>query len=108
MSFGAILSTINKQNVEVAIGLAHVYLRRAERLIDRLPYMERTVTLEMLIEWHQRRAGDCFAALSRATIMPKAETQALKATAQFHIAAVRLLCATGAKTAATTTGVSAG
>jgi hypothetical protein len=28
---------INKQNVEVAIGLAHVYLRRAERLIDRLP-----------------------------------------------------------------------
>jgi hypothetical protein len=28
---------INKQNVEVAIGLAHVYLRRAERLTDRLP-----------------------------------------------------------------------
>jgi hypothetical protein len=28
---------INAQNVEVAIGLAHVYLRRAERLLDRLP-----------------------------------------------------------------------
>jgi len=28
---------INAQNVEVAIGLAHVYLRRAERLIDKLP-----------------------------------------------------------------------
>jgi hypothetical protein len=28
---------INKHNVEVAIGLAHVYLRRAERLIDKLP-----------------------------------------------------------------------
>jgi hypothetical protein len=27
---------INAQNVEVAIGLAHLYLRRAERLIDRL------------------------------------------------------------------------
>jgi hypothetical protein len=28
---------INKQNVEVAIGLAQVYLRRAERLIDKVP-----------------------------------------------------------------------
>jgi hypothetical protein len=28
---------INAQNVEVAIGLAHVYLRRAERMIDKLP-----------------------------------------------------------------------
>jgi hypothetical protein len=47
--------------------------------------------LEMLIAWHQQRAGDCFAILSRATHMPKIEADALKATAQFHIEAVRLL-----------------
>jgi hypothetical protein len=49
------------------------------------------MTLEMLITWHQHRAGECFAILSRARHMPKAEAEALKATAQFHIEAVRLL-----------------
>jgi hypothetical protein len=49
------------------------------------------MTLEMLIAWHQQRAGECFAILARATYMPKAEADALQATAQFHIEAVRLL-----------------
>jgi len=49
------------------------------------------MTLEMLITWHQQCAGECFAILSRATHMPKVETEALKATTQFHIEAVRLL-----------------
>jgi hypothetical protein len=49
------------------------------------------MTLEMLIAWHQQREGKCFAILARATHMPKAEAEALKATAQFHIEAVRLL-----------------
>jgi len=53
--------------------------------------MESAVTLETLIAWHQQRAGECFAILSRATHMPKAEADALKATTQFHIEAVRLL-----------------
>jgi len=53
--------------------------------------MEGEITLEALIEWHQQRAANCFTTLARATLMPKSETQALKATAQFHIAAVRLL-----------------
>jgi hypothetical protein len=53
--------------------------------------MEDEITLETLIEWHQQRAADCFMILARATLMPKAEMQALRATAQFHIAAVRLL-----------------
>jgi hypothetical protein len=39
----------------------------------------------------EQRAGECFAILSRATHMPKAGAEALKATAQFHIEAVRLL-----------------
>jgi hypothetical protein len=47
--------------------------------------------LEMLITWHQHRAGECFAILSRATHIPKREREALKATAQFHTEAVRLL-----------------
>jgi hypothetical protein len=55
------------------------------------------ITLETLIEWHQHRAADCFTTLSRATLMPKSETQALQATAQFHIAAVRLLRAVGSE-----------
>ena len=49
------------------------------------------MTLETLIAWHQHRAGECFAILSRATHMPKGEADALQATAQFHIEAVRLL-----------------
>jgi hypothetical protein len=49
------------------------------------------MTLEVLIAWHQQREGECFAILARATHMPKAETEALKATAQFHIEAVHLL-----------------
>ena len=49
------------------------------------------MTVEMLIAWHQQREGECFAILARATHMPKAETDALQATAQFHIEAVRLL-----------------
>ena len=49
------------------------------------------ITLEMLIAWHQQRAGECFAILARATHIPKAEAEALKATAQFHIEAVCLL-----------------
>jgi hypothetical protein len=48
------------------------------------------MTLEMLIQWHQQRAGDCFAILARATHMPKIEAD-VKATAQFHIEAVPLL-----------------
>jgi hypothetical protein len=49
------------------------------------------MTLEVLIEWHRQRAGECFAILARVTRMPKAEADALQATAQFHIEAVRLL-----------------
>jgi hypothetical protein len=49
------------------------------------------MTLETWITWHQQRAGECFAILARATHMPKAEEEALKATVQFHIEAVRLL-----------------
>ena len=49
------------------------------------------MTLEMLIQWHQQRAGECFAILARATHMPQSEADALQATAQFHIEAVRLL-----------------
>ena len=37
------------------------------------------------------REGECFAILARATHMPKVEADALQATAQFHIEAVRLL-----------------
>jgi hypothetical protein len=49
------------------------------------------MTLDMLIMWHQQRAGECFAILARATHMPKAEADALQAPARFHIEAVRLL-----------------
>jgi hypothetical protein len=49
------------------------------------------MTLETLITWHQQRAGECFAILTRATHMPKAEADALQATAQFRIEAVCLL-----------------
>jgi hypothetical protein len=49
------------------------------------------MTLEMLITRHQQCAGECFAILARDTRMPKVEAEALKATAQFHIEAVRLL-----------------
>jgi len=49
------------------------------------------MTLEMLIAWHQRRAADCFDLVSRVTHMPKVDADALKATAQFHIEAARLL-----------------
>jgi hypothetical protein len=45
----------------------------------------------MLIQWHQQRAADCFALVARVTHMPKVDADALKATAQFHIEAVRLL-----------------
>jgi hypothetical protein len=40
---------------------------------------------QVLITRHQQCAGECFAILARATRMPKAEAEALKATAQFHI-----------------------
>jgi len=40
------------------------------------------MTLEILIAWHQQRAGECFAILSRVTHRPKAEV---------HIEAARLL-----------------
>jgi hypothetical protein len=53
--------------------------------------MERTLTKEMLIAWHQQRAADCFDLVARVTHMPKVDADALKATAQFHIEAVRLL-----------------
>jgi hypothetical protein len=49
------------------------------------------MTLEMLITWHQQRAAECLAIQARATIMPKNETVALTAMAQFHLEAVRLL-----------------
>jgi hypothetical protein len=46
---------------------------------------------ETLAEWHQQRAGECYAILARVIHMPKAEAQALQAAAQFHIEAVRRL-----------------
>jgi hypothetical protein len=49
------------------------------------------MTVEMLIAWHQQREGECLALLACATHMPKVEADALQATAQFHIEAVRLL-----------------
>jgi hypothetical protein len=48
--------------------------------------MEVEITLEMLIAFHQERAADRFTTLARTTHMP-----ALTATAQFHMATVRLL-----------------
>jgi hypothetical protein len=56
------------------------------------------MTLEMLIAWHQQRAADCFELAQRVTHMPKVDADALRATATFHIEAVRLLQTLGTST----------
>jgi hypothetical protein len=56
------------------------------------------MTLEMLIQWHQQRAADCFELAQRVTHMPKVDADALRATATFHIEAVRLLQTLGTST----------
>ena len=78
---------INKQNATTAIRLAAAYLSLGRSSARQAAVM----TLEMLIEWHQERAADCFTTLARGTLMPKAEADALQARAQFHIEAVRRL-----------------
>jgi len=65
---------INKQNATTAIRLATAYLSLGRSSARQAAVM----TLEMLIEWHQQCAGECFAILARATHMPKAEADALE------------------------------
>jgi hypothetical protein len=49
------------------------------------------MTLDELIAYHQNRGADCFAVMERATYIPLKESEALRAAAQFHTDAVRLL-----------------
>jgi hypothetical protein len=42
------------------------------------------MTLEMLIAWHQQRAGEHFMTIARATHMPESKLQSLSAMAHFH------------------------